>query len=532
MAGGGKETPRQKMISMMYIVLTALMAMNVSSSVLEKFAVLSGSLDKSNKSKYSDTSNIINHIRNSVKEMGDRSADMKVVDKSLGLRKATDEVVKYVDTIKDTLITRTGGLNPITGYPKNLKNDAEVATLMLTEGKAVELKSILNNYVDYVSKLTGEKYSHIALDANQNDLFKNDPNQKGKNFGDLNFDHTPMGAAIATLNQYIGEVLTIEYNAMEKLAKAVGADDVKFDNLKVVVKPNSKYVAAGTKYEAEMFLSASSSAITPDMTVSGRSIVVKDGVGIVSFPAIANNYDKDGLSKQSFKASITIKGPGGKDSTTEDTIEYYVVKPVVQVQSASVSALYLNCGNELNIQVPALGNDYNPKFTADGATVIAGAKKGFVTIIPKAKAVHLGVYNNNVLLETIPYSVRTIPKPDLRVTSGGVPINEKDGMPAPGPRTIEVKIVPDESFKSFLPKDARYRVVEWEVTLARGSKAVLSQEIKDKEKANLNDFASVARSGDRIVVEIKKVVRTNFKEEDEVVSLPNSFKTISLIDKK
>jgi gliding motility-associated protein GldM len=532
MAGGGKETPRQKMVGMMYIVLTALMAMNVSSSILEKFAILSGSLEKSNKEKYSNSSEIMDHIKTSVKEMGNRPADMKVVADSIQLRKATEEVVKFVEDIKTTLIEKTGGINPVTGYPKNLKSDSEVATLMLTQGKAVELQSVLNNYMAFVSKLTSTVYPAIALDADHSPMFKNDPNQKGKNFGDLNFDHTPLGAAIATLNQFMSEVITAEYSAMQKLAKCVGADDVKFDSLKVVVKPNSKYVAAGTKYEAEMFLSASSSAITPDMTVSGRSITVKDGVGIVSFPAVASNYDKDGLSKQSFKASITIKGPGGKDSITEDTVEYYVVKPVVQVQSASVSALYLNCGNELNIQVPALGNDYSPKFTAEGANIVVGNKKGFVTIIPKAKVVNLGVYNNSVLLETIPYSVRTIPKPDLRVTVGGVPINEKDGMAAPGPRIIEVKIVPDESFKSFLPKDARYRVVEWEVTLARGSKAVLSQSIKDKEKANLNDIASVARSGDRIVIEIKKVLRTNFKEEDEVVSLPNSFKTISLIDKK
>lgn len=532
MAGGGKETPRQKMISMMYIVLTALMAMNVSSSVLEKFAMLSGSLEKSNKSKFSDTFEIIEHIRSSVKEMGDRPADMEVVNKSLSLRKATEEVVNFIEDIKKTLIEKTGGINPITGYPKNLKNDAEVATLMLTEGKAAELKSVLNGYMDFLSNLTGDQYAHIALDANQSDLFKNDPNQAGKNFGDLNFDHTPMGAALATLNLFASEVLTAEYNAMEKLAKAVGADDVKFDNLNVVVKPKGNYVAAGTKYEAEMFLAASSSGITPEMYVAGKPIVVKDGVGMVSFPVSATNYNAEGQSKQSFKATITMKGPGGKDTVTEANIEYYVIKPVVQIQSASVQALYLNCGNELNIQVPALGNDYNPSFKVEGGTTIAGSKKGFVTIIPKAKEVKLSILSNGVLLENQTFSVRTIPKPDIRITSGGVAIDEKNGMAAPGPRILEVKVVPDESFKNFLPKDARYRVVEWEIILARGSRAVSTKTVKDQEKANLTEFADVARSGDRIVIEIKKVVRTNFKEEDEVVLLPNTLKTISLIDKK
>jgi len=531
MAGGGKETPRQKMVGMMYIVLTALMAMNVSSSILEKFAMLSNSIELSANSKLDDTEKLFEHIKSLSKEMGNRPADVAIVNKAIELKNATSEVKKFIEYLKNTLIEKTGGINEVTGYPKNLKTDAEVATLMLKENKAEELKKILNDYMDLLSKITGENYKHIALDADDIDLFKNDPNQAGKNFGDLNFDHTPLGAAIATLNLFYSEVITAEYNAMSKLSKLMGADDIKFDKLNVVVKPKSSYVPAGTKYEAEMFLSASSSAVSPDMFVGGKSISVKDGVGIVSFPVTSTSYDKEGMSKQTYKATIKIKA-NGKETVTNTDVEYFVVKPVVQVQSASVQALYLNCGNELNIQVPALGVYYNPKFVAEGGTIISGSKKGLITIIPKAKEVKIAVYNDGTFIESLTYSVRAIPKPELKITSNGVVVNEKDGMDLSSLRSLEAKVIADEGFKTFLPNDARYRVIEWDVLLARGSKAIETKNVKDAEKVSIAAMMEKARPGDRIVVEIKKVVRTNFNNVDEPVEIQNKFKIISLIDKK
>jgi len=94
------------------------------------------------------------------------------------------------------------------------------------------------------------------------------------------------------------------------------------------------------------------------------------------------------------------------------------------------------------------------------------------------------------------------PRLDIHVTVGGKPVNEWQGIPAPGPRRVEVIIIPDEGFKTFLPKDARYRVSEWEVTLARGSRPVKTKKV-NASKATLSDFTFLAQPGDRIVIEVK-----------------------------
>lgn len=524
---GEKLSGRQKMIGMMYLVLTALLALQVSSSVLDKFILINKSLERGITSKMAESAQSLERIQTIVKETGSRKDDVKVLNTALSVRKETKKVIKHLDDLKAKLTQLTGGKDKKTGRPKGVKDDSVVARVMIGERKGLELQKLLNGYTQYLTKMTGKKYAPIALDAKDSPLFRHDPNQRSKKFSTLNFEKTPLGAALATLSQFASEVAYAENQALEELARSVGAEDVKFDNLAPLIRPQSNIVAAGAKYKAELFLAASSSGIKPEMTIDGKKIAVQDGVGQVEFLASPGKYDKEGLAKKVFKATIKLKLPGGQDSTLVEDIEYFVARPVIQVQSAAVQALYLNCGNELNIQVPALGTEYNPRFTAQGATVMPGKGKGLVTVIPNAPEVKLSVYSNSSLLGVQTFRVRTIPKPDIRVTTKGKAINEKQGMPAPGPRSLEVKAVPDESFKIFLPKDARYRIAQWEVSLARGSRAVKTKRV-NSQNVSLNDLASLAKPGDRLVIEIKKVERLNFKGEVEVVKVGTVVRSIPL----
>jgi len=515
---GEKLSPRQKMIGMMYLVLTALLALQVSSSVLDKFVLINKSLEKSIQNQESDNNLRLGQIKTMVEETGNRAKDVEVLDQALAIRKETTKVTSYITSLKEELIAKTGGKDAKTGRPKGVKDDGVVAKVMINDKRADEFKEVLNGYMQYLTKAMGKEYKPIALDAKDSDLFKNDPNQHDKKFAELNFEKTPLGAVLATLTQFGTDIVYAEADSFDILAGKLGAGDVKFDNIFPLVKPQSNTVAAGSTYDAELLVAASSSAMEPEMTIDGRKIPVNAGVGKISFVATPGSYDQNGLAKKIFKAAIKLRVPGGESFITKD-IEYFVAKPVIQVQSAAVSALYLNAGNELVIQVPALGVNYNPTFKAEGATVVSGQGKGLVTLIPNAKEVKLSVYSNGNFLEAISFKVRTIPRPEIQVTSGGKPINERQGVTAPGPRKLEVKVIPDESFLVFLPKDARYRVAEWEVTLARGSRPIQMKKVSNQQEVNLNDFAALAQAGDRIVVEVKKVERLNYKNEIEIVNL-------------
>ena len=525
---GVKETPRQQLIGLMYLVFLAMLALQVSSSVMDKFIFLNKSLEQSVSNGISDHDSTISDITKTVSEAGNRESDVNVLEKAKKVRTISQEILDKLNQAKSDLIEVTGGRNEATGEPANYKDEAKVANLMILKGEGEKLKVEINGYVDALSKSMPElKFEYIALDASEHPLFKDNKDQKGKDFAELNFEHTPLAAALATITDFQNKILNYETQSLDLLARSVGADQAKFDDVFAVVNPESKIVAAGTKYTADLFIAASSSSLTPKMSVNGASIPVSGRNGKISFVAKADKYDENGRSKKTYNAQISYQ-VAGQVKTIDQTFEYFVAKPVVQVQAAAVQALYYNCGNELNIQVPALGNAYNPKFGPSGARVFSSSKKGLITVIPSAKKVSLKITNNGDFIGTETFNVRPVPNPELAVISRGKKISLKNGLKQ-CPRSISIRAIADETFKSFLPKEANYKITEWEVTLSRNNKPRPGGKIRFRgQNANISKLAAIAKPGDLLFVEVMKVERKNFKGESDPVNLSPSDRYFSI----
>lgn len=539
---GGKETPRQKMIGMMYLVLTALLAMNVSASIMEKFAFLNNGMEQARDIAVTRNEGQISSIESIVNERGKKEKEVNIVNEAKEIRKRTAELLVYIEQIKVDIINKTGGLNADklqakVSIPVDMKapkgmipgaGDRDAVMVMLIgpdpkKGKGMELKSKIDDYIKYINEHSKTPHETFALDGKDDPMAKSNPEQAAKNFAELNFEETPAIAALAVLSQMQQKITKFESEVLAEKAGAVGASDFKFDIVDMMTKPESRIVAAGTKYKAEMFISATSSTLNPTMRwiLGGKTNVIdpatiKGGIGSLEFRANGGAYDKDGRSKQKWVGEIEFKGPEGM-VVVKDTVEYIVSKPVIQVQSASVSALYLNCGNELNIQVPALGEEYNPSFGVTGGTSIKGANKGFVTVVPTAPKVSISVSSGGSTIGVEEFKVRKIPLPTVKVLSNGKEIDFKKGVVAPGPRSLDIVAVPDASFKEFLPKDARYTIASGEVLLVRGKRPMDKAQIQNG-KVNLSNFVSAARDGDRILIEIKSIKRKNFQDKVEEVT--------------
>lgn len=547
---GGKETPRQKLIGMMYLVLTALLALNVSSTVIDKFVFLDDSLVRANSVSKERNGQIVTGIVKTVDETGNRPEDLKVVKAAQEIHAKTDELIKELTDLKVELINESGGYESekepeYPGDAKYLMGKTDYSTvghyMMPIEeqgkGHGTELKEKLNAYPEYIkSVLTTLKveesdlaaYAPIALNADEDPVYSADVNQKGKSFADLAFSDSPTPAGLATISEFQSRILSYETRALDLLSKKVGAGDISFDVIFPMVNPESKYVAAGTKYSAKMFISASSSGVVPTMTYNGNSIAVDEkGQGLVEFTATAKDYDANGMARLTYKAAIKVPMPGGRDTTFVEDIEYFVVKPTIQIQSTSVQALYLKCGNNLDVQVPQLGVAYAPSFTATNAATYPGASKGQVTIVPNSTTkVTLNVSSSGNFIGSQDFAVRRIPAPTIAVFTDAGPVDLKNGISAKTPK-LYLRALADESFQQFLPEDAKFRVAEAQITLVSGGigRTTITT---NGDVATLNAIASQARKGDQLSIEIKKVQRQNFRKEVEDFPNFNRFINISL----
>ena len=140
-----------------------------------------------------------------------------------------------------------------------------------------EFESRLDKYIEELNKIYSEvseatggkpvksKYPSMTMDGKEDPQFSGNADQKNKSFLELAFDHTPMIAALAYLTEKQSKVAAYEKEILEKLKGMVGASDFKFDEIFAAYKAESSVVAAGTKYKAQMFISATSSAIVPTM---------------------------------------------------------------------------------------------------------------------------------------------------------------------------------------------------------------------------------------------------------------------------
>lgn len=527
---GGKETPRQKMIGMMYLVLTAMLALQVSSAIIEKFILLNNSLELSSGAANKINQETVLKIQKAVEKAGNRSADVAVIKQAEEVRKFTADITNEINSLKQEIITKAGGGLNEEGGIKNPQEEAKVAELMIAQGKkgkAYGLKETLNAYTAKLNGLSPNKFQMLAMDGREDPSVKANKEQRNKDFAELNFESTPVAAALAVLSQKQTDIRRMEGEVLNYLASKVGAADVKFDRVLAMVSADAKTVVAGTKFKGQMFIAASASGITPRMSLNGSPVKVENGVGLIEFTAQGGGYNAEGVVRKELQARITIPTPSGKDTTYSMNQEYFVVKPSYQIETGTLPPLYLGCANKLSIQSPALGPLWAPSFSTDGGEIIQSGQKGKFTIVPNKAQLNITVSNAGNVLGSEPFRVNKVPKPSLEVRVNGAVFDERKGAPASGARSIQVIAVPDESFKNFSPEDAKFRVSQVEVSLARGNRRIGGVTLNGGG-GSISSLAQQAQPGDRYVISILKVERQNFKGAVNEVEMGNQYRQVTL----
>lgn len=515
---GGKETPRQRMIGMMYLVLTALLALQVSNQILQKFVLLNDGLERTSKNFISKNEFTVSSIANTVEQQGNNERDVPKVAAAQEVRKTTAEVFTYLESLKQELITASDAVNEQGQFRNSaLKNVDIPGNIFNNNRKGFEMQDRLNEYPQQISAILKGvgielSFQDIAKDAKDIDIFKNNPDVRSKSFVNLNFVKSPVGAVMALISQYQNEVLNIESEALSAITFSIGTFYFKSDVFKASIAANSNVVAAGTKFEANLFVASSSSSSAPKMTVNGREVPVVDGFGEISFTVPpAGQYDDRGLARRVLRGEIVVN-IAGVDSTLAVDYEYFVAQPVIRVTSEVVNQLYADCANDLSIDVPALGNAYAPDFTISNGSLIKGQRAGQVTVIPgNAGKVTIGVSSGGNKIGDVTYDIRPVPDPTIRLFDGRGPIDLSQAYPSPGPSTFIVEAVPETNFGRTMARDANFEVTGGEVILLRNEVPRERVNITGKNVA-IRNLLAAARPGDGIVVRVTEVTRTNFQQ--------------------
>ena len=368
---GGKETPRQKMIGLMYLVLMALLAMNVSKDILESFVVLNDGLEQAqdiyemkNKSLYTDF-----HLANSVNPEKVRPYFIQAEE----VKSKSEEIVTFIDEVKKQLLIETDGLIPEIADTIHLsfinkKDDYDTPTRVMVGdaedaslGRAREIKDKINSYkTELLAMLHNSENAkdHIALDMSDR------PDSEGviQNWEINTFDHAPVVAAITLLSELQNEIRDAEYFVVNELYKKVSDDQIPFDTVAAKVFAESNYVVLGDEYKATIFLAGFSKTQNPDIyigeldTASGDikmasdTLEVADGMAQYTLPA-----GKEGFFEYSGAIAMTL--PSGEKKSFPFKSNYIVQKPNVVVSPTQMLVLYKGIDNPVAISVPGIADN-------------------------------------------------------------------------------------------------------------------------------------------------------------------------------
>ncbi len=541
---GGKLSARQKMINMMYLVLTALLAMNVSSQILEAFLSLRNSLEK--------TEHKFRHKNEETKEMilGKVKEEMEGGNKkNEDIIKLTEDVLKHSEDIvgfmNEAIVVleeiaekdpETGELHDLKEMEKNWQfwmgagleheNDNRGA------GKALELHTRLTEYIDWANKFVQHKdsvgkskgpFDYIAVDPKDDPEIHEDNAGKEHPWEIFTFHSKPVIADLAMIEKYKVDCREIEFELLNFLKARLGQVTFKIDSLVGRDAPYSQIVAAGMKFETELFVTMSSSEIKPEFSGSGSIKVDPSGnTAMMSLNAIGGFPAGQTEKKQAYWAKIKVPKTDGTMQELDIKKDFIVRKPEVQITSAAVQNLYWQCGNPLNVDVPALGDLYNPIFAASEAQSIPDpSDKRKVTIVPSGKICVLSVSSNTngqvIKIDDVKYTVIKPPKPTIHLDIAGKP---HDGVqPIPKKATVTVRVEADHDFKNALPKDARYEITNVELKAQRSMGAPTKVAAKggsglDGTKGIMIDLGTNLKTdtpGTKIYFFIEKINRINFK---------------------
>ncbi len=366
---GYKETPRQKMIGMMYLVLTALLALNVSKQILDAFVVVNESMELTNDNFSKKLDNTYAKFKIQYQLNPNKVGPYWL--KAQQAHIVSEKFSKYIDSLKYLVIQRTEKLPTIEDAKKlNLrdakrKDNYDTPTRFFigssSDGSAGEsrvLKEKIEAFKKQMIELVDPKFRNtIKLGMDTKGPFV-DFDGKEQTWEMHNFYRTILAATVTILNKTKAEVYNAEFDVVNNLYSSIDALNFKFDKIQAKVIPRSSYVFLGDEYQAEILVGAydtkqnpdvrytlGSDTLTPANFKSATPLEGSNGLVVLKLGASG-----EGLKK--FAGIIKVVSPLGDTMTFHFHDEFIVAKPALTISPSKMNVFYIGVDNPVEISVP------------------------------------------------------------------------------------------------------------------------------------------------------------------------------------
>ncbi|MCX7697371.1 MAG: hypothetical protein N2Z72_06740 [Bacteroidales bacterium] len=403
------ETPRQKMIAMMYLVLTALLALNVSKDILNAFVIVNDSIMETNRIFKGKVESNYKTFEQAMAIMPDKVRD--AYEKAKIVKQEADKLVALIETMKYEVVAECEGLTPeeVKKMEEEMlksnkpflaeissKDNYDTPTHYFFKGcdevkgegncKVFQLKTAIINFKKKMEELLGKYKDRVSLGLNVEKEFPTVEGDRTASWQITNFYHTILAANVVLLNKLILEVRNAEADVVGMLYASVDLEGFSFDKVGAKVIAQSNYVLQGEKYRAEIFVAAYDSRQQPkiiigsdvdtvNLQVIGDQQVIegKDGYGIYEVQAA-------GLGERKYGGIIEIISKNGQVMKYPFRSSYFVAAPSATVSPEKMNVFYIGVDNPVSVSVPGVPNEKVRVSISNGSMISQGSGKYIVRV--------------------------------------------------------------------------------------------------------------------------------------------------------
>ena len=411
----------------MYIVLMAMLALNVSSDVLDAFTLVDDSLVRTTHNATAVNRNIYAAIVKEQKK-GAEGAE-ETYAKAMRLSKMTDSLYNLIDSLKWKIARETDGKNADVHNLKSRDNIEPANHVMLATatGEGDRLKSAIDAFRNNILTLVKDKEQKRLIANNLSTNVPKNSRGVGKGWKEYLFENIPSSAAITILSKLQNDVRYSETQVLHELINnsnldidmgelEMGASQLHVNEINAYVIPNTTTVVRGSKFRAQVVVGSIDTSQHPDIYVGNSLLHSSDGV----FETTTT-----GLGKHVFSGYIIAKDGDGNTIRKEFHQEYEVVEPAATVSATLMNVLYAGFQNPISVSVP--GVPINKVSLSMTGGTLSKTGEGKYTAVPSQVGgevvftVSATEDGHTIQVGQFPFKVRKLPDPTpyIEVSDGG-----------------------------------------------------------------------------------------------------------------
>mgnify|MGYP000340495971 FL=1 len=420
-----KISPRQKMINLMYVVLMAMLALNISTEVLNGFSVVEESLNRTTGNSSKENDAIFGELDQMMRKNPQKVKQWFMMASTV--REMSDSLYNYAQALKVAIVREADGEK---GDPLNIegKDNIEAASYIMlnpANGQGHKLYEAINSYRARILQFVTDPRQKKIIASN---LSTEVPHHSmGKNWEEYMFENMPVAAAVTLLSKLQSDVRYAEGEVLHTLVANVGLKDIRVNKLQAFVVPSQTRLYPGETMTAQMFMGAVDSTQQPQVFVNGQlikgnQITVKAGApgkhtlsGYILIKDLTGNVLRRNFSQDYWVTG----GPQPKEYISPQGMQK--VPPfdgMATIAADLMNVLYAGFDNPITISIPNT-SQHDVQATMSGGSLVARGGGHFiarpsavgqpVTISVSAKGRKIGDYQ---------FRVRKLPDPSPYIAMG------------------------------------------------------------------------------------------------------------------